>query len=368
MAMVAPVIKILVLAASVLFGWLSGKHVSREKDDTAAEPPRETLTEQLSRTLDLCFAIALCGAVAWALGALRIKPLESRGYEAFSEFLISLSVLGLKAVLFVLLPAFFLYRLLRSFEGLTLRLVVYGILAGLGAMAWHADQKRRAVEAVAQARALEATRETERQAQRETLTMEQARQNAARKEKEEHERTVEQLVELTMQVYVKWNQDLLAARAIGLEGERPPMLAIVDEGSDVVKVTNHFPGNACVKLVRALRLPDSQEYLRCALDTERDCAIIRRGQSMSFSLLRHAGNDACRRGTVEYRVGTPLKPEPSWWSMSALEDGTERAADFRDRYVRMTTIDLINERAKLEKLLIEPDRAARWARELGSER
>jgi hypothetical protein len=34
----------------------------------------------------------------------------------------------------------------------------------------------------------------------------------------------------------------------------------------------------------------------------------------------------------------------------------------------MTTIDLINERAKLEKLLIEPDRAARWARELGTER
>jgi hypothetical protein len=368
MAMVAPVVKILVLGVSVLFGWLSGKHVSREKDETAAEPPRETVAEQLSRTLDLCFAIALCGVAAWALGALRIKPLESRGYEAFSELLISLSVLGLKAVLLVLLPAFFLYRLLRSFEGLTVRFVVYGILASLAAMAWHLDQKRGAARAAAQARALEATQEVAREAQRETMTMEQARQNAARKEKEEHERTVEQLVELTMQVYLKWNQDLLAARAIGLEGELPPMLAIVDQGSDTVKVTNLSPGNACVKLVRALRLPDSQEYLRCPLDTERDCAVLRRGQSMSFSLLRHAGNDACRGGTVEYRVGTPLKPEPSWWSMSALEDGTERAADFRNRYARMTTIDLINERAKLEKLLTEPDRAARWARELGSER
>jgi hypothetical protein len=119
-----------------------------------------------------------------------------------------------------------------------------------------------------------------------------------------------------------------------------------------------------VKLVRVLRQPGSQEYLRCPLDTERECTDIRRGQSATFGLLRHAGNDACQRGALEYRVGTPTKPEPSWWSMSALENGTPRANDFRDRYSRMSTIDLVNERARLEKLMMEPDRAARWARDL----
>jgi hypothetical protein len=364
MVMVAPIIKIFVLALSVISGWFGGKFVSRKEDDAPLAPSRESLASGISRNLDVFFSVAICGALAWALGALRIKPLESRGYDALSELIIALSVLGLKAVLLVLLPAFFLYRLLRSFEGLTLRLVVYGILAAVGFAGWHSTQQRRAALAAAQTSAREAAHEAARRAQRETLTMEQARANAARKEVEEHERAVAELVELTVQVYAKWSQDLQAAHAIGLEGERPPMLAIGDPGSDVLTVTNLSYGTACVKLVRVLRNPGSQAYLRCPLDTERDCTDIRRGQTANFGMLRHAGNDACQRGTLEYRVGTWLKPEPSWWSMSALEDATAQASDFRDRYARMTTIDLINERARLEKLLTESDRARRWAMEM----
>ncbi len=263
----------------------------------------------------------------------------------------------------MVLPATLLYFLLRSFEGLAIRLVVYGFFALIGFGAWHFANQRAESQKSLQAAARTRVQMESNQRQRESESMEQARVIAERKEQEEREKAISRLLELTLQTHERWLEDVRIAGAIGFERDPPPMLDIVDEGLHHKKVTNRSTKNVCVKITRVMRHPGSQDYLRCPQDQEADCVQISRGASALFNVHPNARNEACRTGQLEYRVGTPLDPEPSWWSLSALADLDVRASNFKPRYAAMTTRDLRSEILRLEKMLEETDRAERWKRE-----
>src|SRR5688572_23892707 len=124
--------KIALVALSVLVRTKGGKPAA-DGAEHGQEPEaiRDYATEW-SRTLDLFFSFGLVGSIAWAIGALRVGPLKSSGYEAYGELIGLLLLFGLKCLLFVVLPAMVLYILLRSFKGLVIRLVVYGFFALIG--------------------------------------------------------------------------------------------------------------------------------------------------------------------------------------------------------------------------------------------
>lgn len=362
--MAAALFKIALVVLSIFVGKRSGKRVTDEAErGPEPEAPNHEANEW-ARTLDLFFSVTVCGLFAYAVGALRIKPLESRGYDAIGELVVALMLLGVKGLFFVLLPAFFLYRLLRAFDGLVVRLVVYGVFAAIAAGAWYTDRRNAETGAriVADLKMRE-QREQELQL-REAQTMAQARELAELKELEEHDDAVSRLVELTLQTHERWQADLRTAGAIGFERDLPPMLQIVDDGIHQKKVTNLAPRKVCVKITRAIRHPGSQDYLRCPQDRAGECVEIQRGGSAHLGVYPHATNEACRHGQLEYRVGTPLQPEPSWWSVSALADLEVSARDFEARYADMSTLDLRSEILRLEKMLEDTGRAERWKREL----
>jgi hypothetical protein len=361
--MFSALVKIALVALSVLLGKRSGKRLTDAADrDPEPEAVRDSATEW-ARTLDLFFSFALVGSIAWAIGALRVGPLESRGYDAIGELIGLLLLFGFKCLLFVVLPATLLYMLLRSFEGLGVRLVVYGFFALIGFGAWHfAGQRDESQQRVQAATQMREQMEND-QKQREAESMEQARVIAERKEQEEHEKAVSRLLELTLQTHERWLEDLRASGAIGFERDPPPMLHIVDDGLHQKKITNLTSKKVCVKITRVMRHPGSQDYLRCPQDRVGDCVEISRGASALFNVYPHGNNEACRTGQLEYRVGTPLQPEPSWWSLSALADLDVRAVEFEPRYAAMTTLDLRSEILRLETMLEETDRAERWKRE-----
>ena len=356
-------IKIALVAASVLVGKTSGKRVT---DEAKSRPEPEALRDdatEWSRTLDLFFSFGLVGSIAWAIGALRVGPLKSSGYDAYGELIGLLLLLGVKSLFFVVLPAMLLYMLLRSFEGLVIRLVMYGFIALIGVGAWHfTNQHAERQERVHAAARLREETESD-QLQREAASLEQARVIAERKEQEEREQAVSRLLELTLHTYERWLQDVRTAGAIGFERDPPPMLELVDEGLHQKKVTNLSAKKICVRITRVMRHPGSQDYLRCPQDQGGDCVPISPGASATFTFFPHRNNDACRTGHLEYRVGTPLDPEPSWWSLSALADLDIRASDFEPRYAAMNTMELRSEILRLEKILEETDRAERWKRE-----
>ncbi len=360
--MVSALLKIGLVILSVFVGKRGGKRVT-EGEERGPEP--EALRDparEWARTLDLFFAFALVGSVMWFVGALRVGPLKSRGYDAYGELIGLLLMFGFKCLVFVVVPATLLYFMLRVIDGLLVRIVVYGLFASIGFGASHfatqrADSQQKILDAAAAQERIE-----QDQRVREAQSMERARETAARKEAEEHDLAVARLTDLTIEVYAQWHEDLQTAGAIGMERDVPPMLGVADVTPTEKRVTNLTARRICVKLARVLRQPGG-DYDRCPADVNQSCHSIAPRASALVLLLPH-GEKACQLGMLEYRVGSPLDPEPSWWSASALLDLTPRAADYREKYSRMTTIDLRNEEARLETVLADTARSFRWSREL----
>jgi hypothetical protein len=190
--------------------------------------------------------------------------------------------------------------------------------------------------------------------------MAQARAQAAKREIEERREARQRLLELRIQARDRWLADIRAAGAIGAEGETPPMIHVVASGPHEVRVTNAAKTRACVKLVRTLVKPGTDIHLRCPADLFRDCADINRGATVTFHLQFDERSPACRERQFEYRVGTPLKPEPTWWSASALRYIDENPLDMREPPISEETLTVRGEIARLEKMLAETGRAERW--------
>ena len=177
---------------------------------------------------------------------------------------------------------------------------------------------------------------------------------------------VEEVVSLTSQVESKWRTDVDTATLTAKPGVVPPMLDI-EESASFVTVTNKLDDQAvCVSLNRvARRSSRANDYDRCRLDLD-TCRELLPHASFRFREYRTGNPPACAKAAIEFRVGTPLQPEPTWWSRSALEafDARPPAEPLRTQSQELWPLGgNVN---ALKALLAENERAVRWRREFGS--
>jgi hypothetical protein len=95
------------------------------------------------------------------------------------------------------------------------------------------------------------------------------------------------------------------------------------------------------------------------------CVRIDSGSTRQFQTFRSGNPAGCLNAPLEFRVGTPFDPEPSWWSYSALE-GLEFGAAPMATDARLSSEDIAAKIQRLEGLLVDVTRAARWKRELNA--
>ncbi len=170
------------------------------------------------------------------------------------------------------------------------------------------------------------------------------------------------LSELWGRVLDTWRADIKAAQAFERTGVIPPMLEVEEAGA-FVRVTNIGRKPICLRLTRVARNSTRpNDVARCMLDSE-NCREIAPGAEQRFQLFRAGNPPDCYHALLEFRVGTPLDPEPTWWSASALEE-----FDVTPRPQLPGQLSQPGERAamteRLNALLAETDRATRWRREL----
>ena len=110
------------------------------------------------------------------------------------------------------------------------------------------------------------------------------------------------LLELRNQARDRWRADVQAAGAFGAEGEFPPMLRVFQDGPYEVNITNAGPTRACVKLVRTIRKPGTEVYLRCPADLFRECKDIPSRATVKFYMQFDERSPACRAMRIGHGV------------------------------------------------------------------
>ncbi len=351
-----PIVKILVVAlATLLPKLIPGGSNPRDRPMDAA-----AARKALSNGLDFIFSVAFTAFLSIQLGAFKVSPLQSRGYDALGELILVLGMLALKGIFFILLPAILLCMLLRGIEGLGGRLVIYGIFAVIGATGYHFAMQRAKADAETAERAHRAAESARQAEQKAAVSMETARANAKVRESQQRTDYAAQLASLRTEAHQRWRADVEAAGVWGTEGVVPPMLVVRDLGNTQTRVTNLASKTVCVGLARVLRKPGTDVYERCPHDIGRRCIGIRSGGYADIPLYPDPTTRACAAGLLEYRVGTPLEPEPTWWSRSALDDFDRHPPDPNPARTSLQTLQMRGEIALLEKMLAETDRATRW--------
>jgi hypothetical protein len=170
------------------------------------------------------------------------------------------------------------------------------------------------------------------------------------------------LSELWGRVLDKWRADIKSAQATERTGVIPPMLEVEEAGA-FVRVTNIGKKQICLRLTRVARNSTRpNDVARCILDSE-TCREIAPGSTQRFQLFRAGNAPDCYHALLEFRVGTPLDPEPTWWSASALEEFDALPRPGLPGEMKQTG-EIAATTEKLNALLVENDRAARWKREL----
>jgi hypothetical protein len=143
------------------------------------------------------------------------------------------------------------------------------------------------------------------------------------------------------------------------------MLA-VEEHTNYVIVTNKLTDRpVCVQLQRVSRRSQKgNDYDRCRLDLD-TCRELPPGVSLHFQQYRTGNPPDCANTPLEYRVGGPFAPEPTWWTRTALEDFDARPPPEPLRRGSTESWPLRGNEQQLRELLTEKDRATRWRREFG---
>lgn len=345
----APVAKILV----VLLAIVTGGGPFEGMDSSARR-------KALSNTLDFFFCLAFVSIVVIQLGAFKSSPLESHGYTALADLFVVLGALALRALFFILVPTILLCLLLRRIEGLAPRIAIYGVFAAIGAVGYHFAMQRAAADAKVAAYAMDQKSRLQQMEQRAETPMKAARAQAESREMQSHADYVARLAVLRAEAQARWRADVEAAGAWGVDGDIPPMLVVTNSGSVRVKVTNLGGRKICLALARVLRKAGTDVYERCAHDIGRQCTGIMPGRSAELGMFPDANSPACGAQQYEYRIGSPLEPEPSWWSRSALEDFDRHPPDPKAGLANLPTMQLRGEIAIVEDQLAEKDRATRW--------
>jgi hypothetical protein len=303
---------------------------------------------------------------ALALGVFNVSPIESRGLGAIPELIGALALLALKGLVCVLLPAILLSIFLSKIGSLAARIVLYIAFGTVAVGSWytHHQQVKQATETAARAeREQQRERDFERQ-QTELAT--QARIDSDRREVERRTNLLDRIVKLQDQARKRWREDLEAAGAIGEPGEAPPFLDLRDNGAQGLALTNLSSGRVCVKVVRIHASPNSRYVERCQFDVNAPCSDVYSTRSLRLTRLGRGTSQSCDSLNLEYRIGDPRSQGLSWWSRSALQEFDLTAPEPREFYQQLPEVQLLGEVSILEKSLAEPDRAARWRRELES--
>jgi hypothetical protein len=311
----------------------------------------------IGRSLDFMFWFWVTLLIARAMGALEVhEEVEASGFDAIVAIVLGLLWWGIKGVLFVLVPTFLICALLRRFESLLPRLVVYGVGAAIGAWVYV-----RAEASQAQAAARLAMVEVQKQvAAEQDLEREQA-ELAARQYDEEHRADyLKQLMTLAAQAHRRWREDLQAAGTIGPDDVSPPFLAVTEPMPHIKRVRNAARDTLCVKLVRVQRGTRADSYYHCKHDLRLQCVAIAPGASVDIALPPDATEYGCHDSQLEYRVGDALSAGPSWWSDSAVRSLEQDRPDFRAKYQKLGVAEVKAEIGRIQALLEEPERAARW--------
>jgi hypothetical protein len=291
--------------------------------------------------LDVIAGLACVVAIATALGLFDGRSGDAGSGTAIGDGLTSFAIDGMifiALILFVCVPVFVV---LDRIEAIAAKLVIYALVGIVCGFIWVKDAD------------LTRSREPARQAISPPL------------DPREREALVERLRELDTQTRVRWRQDIDAANAKGPPGLVPPMLQVTQPVPYAWQVANRSDKMVCVSIARVRAAEGAAGYERCPSDNDNTCREIAPGGSRQFAIMRNDQVRACLRSQLEFRVGTPQRPEPSFWSDSALQD-FDTAPPKPAAYADLDDTRLRDEIALLEKLLAERDRASRWRRELDS--
>lgn len=112
----------------------------------------------------------------------------------------------------------------------------------------------------------------------------------------------------------KWIDDLYAAGAHGPLGTEPPMLVVEDDGTAVEVRNITEQAINCVHIVR--HLPGGGGGIILRIGGE-DCLRLGPGDSATYEASEI--QSTYEHGPLEFRIGDPSDPEPTWWSDNALD-------------------------------------------------
>jgi hypothetical protein len=125
------------------------------------------------------------------------------------------------------------------------------------------------------------------------------------------------------EVRAKWRADLQAAGAYGAPGAEPPMLVVRKESDGRLIMTN-LSGKR-IEMIRVARVVrDSTRmdgWARCYLEAKSnrsEWSYIAKDGVQEFVLPERRAAETCASGELEFRIGDEQRPEPSWWTDSAL--------------------------------------------------
>jgi hypothetical protein len=178
---------------------------------------------------------------------------------------------------------------------------------------------------------------------------------------------VEELEGLAGKVARKWRLDVQNAKAHGPLGEIPPMLALKLLPEGEADLTNKGSVSVCVNAARVELNKSGQIFGRCWL-AARHCQVIPAGETRRLKTYLRTTPTACAARQVEFRVGSMMDPEPSWWTDTALREFDAQPPG-TGRFLDNMPIEMLKaERAYLLGLMGSDERDARWRRELDSQR
>jgi hypothetical protein len=125
----------------------------------------------------------------------------------------------------------------------------------------------------------------------------------------------------------KWLGDLHAAGAHGAPGTEPPMLAIEDAGTRVLVRNISDRSIKCVRVARHIGSRAGSVSMK--IDGS-DCRRLNPGDWTIYELTDADAQYASE--PLEFRIGEPTDPDPSWWTDTALETsfGQEFQVERRD--------------------------------------
>jgi hypothetical protein len=130
-----------------------------------------------------------------------------------------------------------------------------------------------------------------------------------------------QIVAARAELLRRWRADITESGSHGPNGAEPPMMHIQDLGRRV-EVRSLWSFNFCIRMTRS----DGESHdPACRLHVPgggEACEILTINETKAF-VLASTAPEHCATLPIEFEVGTPELPDPTWWSDGALRTWDE---------------------------------------------